>query len=32
MGEGIKNNLVWHKERRYIAYTSSNIVIVEDLN
>lgn len=32
IGASVKNNLVWHKERRYIAYTSANIVIVEDLN
>ena len=33
IGQGeVKNNLVWHKERRYIAYTSANIVIIEDLN
>ena len=28
----VKNNLVWNKEQRYIAYSSANIVIVEDLN
>jgi hypothetical protein len=28
----VRNNLVWHKERRYIAYSSANILIVEDLN
>ena len=32
IGNEVKNNLVWNKERRYIAYSSSNIVIVEDLN
>eukprot|EP00350_Pseudokeronopsis_sp_OXSARD2_P009579 CAMPEP_0170562794 /NCGR_PEP_ID=MMETSP0211-20121228/62556_1 /TAXON_ID=311385 /ORGANISM="Pseudokeronopsis sp., Strain OXSARD2" /LENGTH=50 /DNA_ID=CAMNT_0010880167 /DNA_START=283 /DNA_END=435 /DNA_ORIENTATION=- len=29
---GVKNNLVWNKKLKYIAYTSQNIVIVEDLN
>ncbi len=32
IGSTVKNNLVWHKDCRYIAYTSANIVIVEDLN
>eukprot|EP00347_Sterkiella_histriomuscorum_P023802 403333335 len=30
--QSVKNNLVWNKELRYIAYTSSNYVIVEDIN
>ncbi len=29
---GVKNNLIWHKDMKYIAYTSQNIVIIEDLN
>lgn len=32
IGDDVRGNLVWNKERRYIAYTSQNIVIVEDLN
>jgi hypothetical protein len=32
IGSGVRNNLVWHKENRYIAYTSANIIIVEKLN
>jgi hypothetical protein len=30
--DGVKNNLVWNKEQRYIGYTTQNIVIIEDLN
>ena len=32
IGNDVKNNLVWNKDLRYVAYTSQNIVIVEDLN
>lgn len=32
IGNDIKNNLVWNKHLRYVAYTSQNILIVEDLN
>lgn len=29
---GVKQNIVWNKGMRYIAYSSQNIVIIEDLN
>ena len=32
IGEQVKNNFVWNKAQRYIAYTSQNIIIIEDLN
>jgi hypothetical protein len=32
IGDSVKNNLIWNKEMRYIAYSSANIVIVEELN
>jgi hypothetical protein len=32
IGASVKDNLVWNKARRYIAYSSQNIIIVEDLN
>jgi len=28
----VKNNILWHKELRYIVFTAHNIVVVEDLN
>lgn len=31
-GSKVENNLVWHEEQRYIAYSVFNIVVIETLN
>jgi hypothetical protein len=28
----VRDNLVWNRQARYIAYSAANFVIVEDLN
>jgi hypothetical protein len=30
--DGVGSNLLWHKDRKYLAYSSESIVIIEDLN
>ena len=31
-GPAVQNNLVWHEQHRYIAYTIQNVIVVESLN
>lgn len=30
--DNVRNNLVWNPARKYMAYTSQNIIVIEDLN
>lgn len=31
-GPQVYNNLVWHEQNRYIAYTIQNVIVIEYLN
>ena len=31
-GPTVSNNLLWHEQNRYIAYTIQNVIVIESLN
>ena len=31
-GDQVKDNLLWNEKQRYIAYSTANIVVIEQMN